>query len=75
MELTVKNTQLISKAVKYYIASLRKTQMENAAAAIMPGGQYDSTVGGILEIELENYSKLSKELDIYLQYKEYPLSD
>lgn len=75
MELNTKYLQMISKAVKFYLANLRKSQMENVASALLPGSSTDIEKGALTELEIEEYTKLNYELDVCLEYREYPLSD
>lgn len=66
---------MISKAVKFYLANLRKSQMENVASALLPGPSIDIEKGALTELEIEEYTKLNHEIDVCLEYREYPLSD
>lgn len=77
MELSAKNLKLISRAVRYFLAELHVKQMDaikEAAVSSADNGN-DGEVAAALVQDIADYTQLHRELDTYLQYSKYPLSD
>ena len=75
MDLNIKTIRMISQAVKFYLASLKKYQMESVVTSMIYRPADNPQERASLELEIEEYTKLNSELDVCLQYKEHPLND
>ena len=75
MELSAKNAKLIHKAVKYYLAKIRATQLEICAAAVMSELHTDCERSAAIEMEIEEFTKLNDDLETWQRYRDIPLND
>ena len=72
MDLNIKNIRMISRAVKFYLASLKKYQLESVVTSMITSSSDNPHERALLELKIEEYTKLNSELDVCLQYQEHP---
>ena len=66
---------MISRAVKFYLANLKKHQLDSAINSMIYSPSENPQEIALLELKIEEYKKLNSELDVCLQYQEHPLND